>query len=135
MVKVTCALIVWQDKILVVQRGPESNHPFLWEFPGGKIHPGETPENCIKREIMEELDVEVEILRKMAPVEFDYKIKKIELIPFLCTIKKGRLKFNEHIGFEWLEWDKLEECDFSAADRKLIRQAQNVQLLEEYFGK
>ena len=135
MIKVTCALIVSEDKILVVQRGPESSHPFLWEFPGGKIKPGETPEACIQREIAEELDVEIEIIKAMQPVEYDYGNKPIELIPFLCTIKSGQLKFNVHVGYDWKEWDKLEKAGFSEADRILIGQAQNNQLLKEYFGE
>lgn len=135
MIKVTCALIVNEDKILVTQRGPESSHPFLWEFPGGKIKPGETPEACIQREIAEELDIEIEIITGLLPVQYDYGNKLIELIPFLCTIKSGRLKFNVHVGYEWKEWNKLDRTEFSEADRILITQAQNIQLLKEYFGE
>ncbi|NCB07619.1 MAG: NUDIX domain-containing protein [Bacteroidia bacterium] len=135
MIKVTCALIVSGDKILVAQRGPESSHPFLWEFPGGKIKPGETPEACIRREIAEELDIEIEIITGLLPVQYDYGTKLIELIPFLCTIKSGRLKFNVHVGYEWKEWDKLDRTEFSEADRILITQAQNIQFLKEYFGE
>ncbi len=58
MLKVSCAIIINKNKILVTQHGEKSEHPFLWEFPGGKINTGETPEECIKREIKEELSVE-----------------------------------------------------------------------------
>ena len=135
MLKVTCAIIIRNEKILIVQNNSDSDHPFQWEFPGGKINIDETPENCIKREIWEELEIEIEISRKMNSVEFDYGIKQIVLIPFLCSIKKGKIKLNEHTAFKWININELNEIDFSGADKKLIQEKQNISILEEYVGK
>ena len=59
MIEVSCAIIIKDSKILAVQRGPESSHPWKWEFPGGKIHPGETAAECVIREIEEELQLRI----------------------------------------------------------------------------
>lgn len=101
MLRVTCAVIIHHGKILVAQRGVNSDHPFQWEFPGGKLKRGETPENCIVREITEELEIKIDILEKMYPVKWDYGFKKIELIPFLCSIKSGQINLTEHHHFLW----------------------------------
>ncbi len=127
--KVTCAIIFHNEKILVVQNSSDSDHPFQWEFPGGKINIGETFENCIKREIIEELEIEIEISQKMNSVEFDYGFKQIVLIPFLCSIKNGKIKLNEHNAFKWININELGEIDFSGADKKLIQQKQNLEIL------
>ena len=82
MLKVTCALIIENRKLLITQNNSTSDHPFQWEFPGGKIKPKEKIKDCIVREIHEELNIEVNILQKLKSVVFDYGVKKIELIPF-----------------------------------------------------
>ncbi len=133
--KVTCAIIFHNEKILVVQNSSDSDHPFQWEFPGGKINVGETFENCIKREIIEELEIEVEICQEMKSVEFDYGFKQIVLIPFLCSIKNGKIKLNEHNELKWINVNELSEIDFSDADKKLIQQKQNLEILEKYIGE
>jgi len=135
MIKVTCAFIIKDGKILVTQRGPESNHPYLWEFPGGKIKVDETAEECIKREIWEELELKIEIIQPMIPVQQTYATKEIELIPFLCSTHSGKLKLNEHLDFKWIKWAKWVEISFSAADAKLIHLVANQTILKEYFGK
>lgn len=135
MIKVTCACIIKDGKILITQRGPESDHPFLWEFPGGKIKAGETAEECIKREIWEELELEIEIVQHMISVQQKYAIKEIELIPFLCSTHSVKLKLNEHLDYKWIEWKDLVEVSFSEADEKLIQQVTNQKILKEYLGK
>ena len=127
--KVTCAIIFHNEKLLVVQNSSDSDHPFQWEFPGGKINIGETYEDCIKREIIEELEIEIEIYQKLNSVEFDYGFKQIVLIPFLCSIKNGEIKLNEHNAFKWINVNELGEIDFSDADKKLIQQKQNLEIL------
>ena len=133
MINVTCAIIVYNNKILITQRGEDSDHPFLWEFPGGKVNPGETIRECIVREIREELDIEVEILEKLVSVEFDYGFKKIKLFPFLCSTANHGLKLNEHYDFKWIELTDFENIDFSEADKKLIQQKKNNKILKKYF--
>ena len=112
MIKVTCAIILFENRILITQHGEDSDHPFLWEFPGGKIKSSESAENCIRREIMEELELEIEILNEMVPVTYNYGFREIELIPFLCTSKTDHLTLNNHLHFKWIKWDELDNTDF-----------------------
>ena len=94
MLKVTCAIIIHRNKILVAQRNANSEHPLKWEFPGGKIDTNEKPDTSISREIKEELQIEIEIFEKMTSVNYDYGFKKIQLIK---QIRKRiiRKKFNK----------------------------------------
>lgn len=119
-VNVCCALILKESKILSVQRGPESSHPWKWEFPGGKINADETAVESIIREIEEELTVRIEVLNQLVPVEFDYGTKQIRLIPFVCEITSGDIILTEHIAKSWLSFDELDTIDWSGADRELI---------------
>ncbi len=100
MINVTCAVIRNEDdRVLVVQRGEETDHPLKWEFPGGKIDAGESEEECIIREIQEELSLDVVIFGKLPVVEHDYGYKKIRLIPFICDTLDDMPMLNEHISF------------------------------------
>lgn len=130
MIEVCCALIVKDSKLLAVQRGPQSSHPMQWEFPGGKIQTGESAEQCIIREIEEELNVGIEIIQMMSAVEFDYGNKQIRLIPFVCRISSGEIRLNEHIAKNWFGFDEWEMIDWSGADRELIiRNKKSISLL------
>lgn len=135
MLKVTCALIIRNKKLLITQNNSDSDHPFLWEFPGGKIKYRETAENCIQREIQEELAIEIDILSKIIPIEYDYEIKQIELIPFICSIKSGTIILSEHLAYQWIGINDLNQIDFSEADKKLINQQENFELLKKYLRK
>ena len=133
MLKVTCAIIVRQNKILLTQKGSETEHPFQWEFPGGKVGQKETFVDCIIREIKEELNVEIKVLEAMISVKYDYGFKKIELLPFLCEIQDGEIVLTEHHDCRWLDLKELKEMNLSAADKRMIKQEINIQILEKYF--
>ena len=120
MIEVSCAIIIADSKILAVQRGPESSHPFKWEFPGGKIHLDETAAQCVVREIEEELMVRIEVLFRLESVEFDYDTKQIRLIPFVCKITSGEVMLTEHVAKCWFKLDEWQTIDWSGADRDLI---------------
>lgn len=120
MIEVCCAILVKDSKILAVQRGPESSHPWQWEFPGGKIFPDETAKHAIIREIEEELTVRIEVLHSLADVEFDYGSKQIRLVPFVCRIISGEIILTEHVARRWFDFDEWITVDWSGADRELI---------------
>ena len=120
MIEVSCAIIIADSKILAVQRGPESSHPFKWEFPGGKIHSEETAAQCVVREIEEELMLRIEVLFRLESVEFDYGTKQIRLIPFICKITSGEVMLTEHVAKCWFNLDEWQTIDWSGADRELI---------------
>ncbi len=117
MINVTCAIIRNEEnEVLVVQRGEKSDHPFKWEFPGGKLMEKETEEECIIREIREELSMDIVICGRMADAEYDYGIKQIRLIPFVCDTLDEIPFLSEHIAYKWLDPADLKNVDFSEAD-------------------
>jgi 8-oxo-dGTP diphosphatase len=117
MIIVTCAVIRNEEnEVLVVQRGEATDHPFKWEFPGGKLAPGETEEECIIREVEEELSMEIVICGKLSEVEHDYIHKQIRLIPFICDTLDEMPFLSEHIAYRWVEEKDLMMLDFSEAD-------------------
>ena len=133
MIEVTCAILINKNKFLVTQRGKDSDHPLMWEFPGGKIKTGEAAEMCIQREIKEELDIEIELIERLNSIQFDYGFRKIELIPFLCAPKSHQIKLFEHASFRWIQLKEIEKIDLLAADKKLIRLPSNFEVLEKYL--
>lgn len=135
MIQVTCALIIHEGKVLVTQNNEESDHPLQWEFPGGKLKPNESEQECIIREIKEELELDIVVLEKLVTVEHDYGIKKIELIPFVCKIVGGELKLNNHVDKKWVSVSDLEKINFSGADKRLVILTENLVLLEKYSGE
>jgi 8-oxo-dGTP diphosphatase len=119
-IQVCCALIIEHGKLLACRRSAVSEHALEWEFPGGKIEHGETEEACLIREIGEELAVDVSIIQKLQPVNYNYPFKNINLIPFLCRIDAGQLNPAEHDSLMWFSPDEFEAFNWSAADRFLI---------------
>jgi len=117
MIDVTCAVIRNEDdEVLVVQRGEATDHPFKWEFPGGKIAAGETEEECVLREVEEELSMDIVICGKLPYVEHDYGHKQIRLIPFICDTLDEFPMLSEHLAYRWLSPGDLLSADFSEAD-------------------
>ena len=132
MIQVVCALIFRNGKVLITQRGEHPCHAFQWEFPGGKIKPNETGSQAIRREIKEELKLDIEIRMLMKPVDFDYGFKRIRLIPFLCTSPKREIILTEHVDCRWVSWQELEEMNLPGADLKLLSEPENRSLFEKY---
>ena len=117
MIIVTCAIIRNEEnEVLVVQRGEATDHPFKWEFPGGKLAYGETEEECIIREVGEELSMEIVICGQQSEVEYDYGFKQIKLIPFICDTLDEFPFLSEHIAYKWVQAKDLVSVDFSGAD-------------------
>ena len=122
MIRVTCAVIRNEEKeILVVQRGEATDHPFKWEFPGGKLAQGETEEECITREVEEELSIAVVIRGKLPVVEYDYGHKQIKLIPFICDTLDELPFLSEHLAYRWIQSSELLSVDFSGADELVAK--------------
>jgi len=103
---VTAALTIEQGRLLVTQRKKDAPRGLLWEFPGGKVKEGEEPRGALRREIMEELDVEVEVSELFDAVFYPYPEYPILLLVYRCHIKKGSLK---PIGCHDLRWVTLGE--------------------------
>lgn len=117
MIEVSCAIIRNDDnRVLVVQRGEDSDHPLKWEFPGGKVNPGENYEDCIVREVEEELSLDIVICNSLNSVEHKYANKEVRLIPFICDTLMDLPVLNEHVDYRWVSADELKNIDFSEAD-------------------
>ncbi|MFY7861779.1 MAG: (deoxy)nucleoside triphosphate pyrophosphohydrolase [Chitinophagales bacterium] len=119
---VTCAIIEKESCVLAVQRSKKMSLPLKWEFPGGKIEKGETEEECVIREIKEELNLDIEVSKRLNSSTFDYPNFSIQLIPFLAKQTGGQLMLNEHSGYKYLKKDELLNLDWARADIPIVEQ-------------
>jgi len=120
-IDVTCALIIDnQLRLFAAQRSELMSLPLKWELPGGKIELYETSEQCLIREIKEELNIEVEILKSLPPNTHNYPSITIKLIPFACKYISGQITLKEHLNFKWLNTDELLDLDWADADIPII---------------
>ena len=133
-IHVTCAIIEQDGKVLSTQRSESMSLPLKWEFPGGKIYDGERPEDCLKRELREEVELEVAIGRSLSPVTHQYPTFKITLYPFICNITSGEIKLHEHKAFTWLPPEKLYELDWAEADIPVIHAYRSSSIKREYYS-
>ncbi|MDO8992976.1 MAG: NUDIX domain-containing protein, partial [Daejeonella sp.] len=93
-----------------------------WEFPGGKIEENETAEECLIREIKEELNIEIEITASLSPNDYQYPDKLIRLIPFICRQKDGEIILKEHTDYKRLDVKDLLDLDWAEADIPIVEQ-------------
>ena len=124
--KVTCAIITIDGKILAVQRSRTMSMPMKWEFPGGKIEPAETEMECIKREIREELGIEIEVQERLTPSIHQYPSFTIELIPYTAHYLSGDLKLKEHHNYVLMNRDELDRLDWAEADWAIVREVMSL---------
>ena len=122
-VRVVAAIIIENSKVFATQRG-YGEFKDGWEFPGGKIEQGETPEEAIVREIKEELDTVVEVGELLDTVEYDYPNFHLSMDCFICEIKSGDLVLKEHEASAWLSKETLYSVNWLPADQGLIPQVE-----------
>lgn len=118
-IKVVAAIIRDKDRIFATQRG-YGEFKDGWEFPGGKIEEGETPENALIREIREELDTEISVGEKITCVEYDYPKFRLSMDCFWAEIVSWDLVLKEHEAAKWLSREELDSVDWLPADLELI---------------
>lgn len=121
-IRVTCAIIEENNKVLVVQRSKDMNQSLKWEFPGGKIEEGESETECLIREIKEELSLVINPTIRLTPSIFHYPNISIELIPFICELKGGELSLSEHKQYKWLYDNELQYIDWAEADIPIMKE-------------
>jgi 8-oxo-dGTP diphosphatase len=116
MILVTAAIINKGSKILIARRSPKKHMGGYWEFPGGKIEDGETPEVCLKRELEEELGIIVKVGDFFMENEHNYGEKRILLKAYFCELISGNIILNDHDQIEWVEKSEFHNYDFAPAD-------------------
>ena len=118
-IQVVAAIIRQRGKIFATQRGYGAQKDG-WEFPGGKIEPGETPEQALVREIREELDAEIAVEEKLCQVEWDGPDFHLSMGCYLCSLQADRLVLKEHEAARWLTPDAIDAVDWLPADRQAV---------------
>jgi 8-oxo-dGTP diphosphatase len=118
--EVACALIEREDRVLVAQRPHGKSHAGKWEFPGGKIEPGESGPQALQREIREELGIEIEVGAALPRVVHDYGTFTIALVPFVCRAAAGEPHPHEHAAVLWCRPTEIAALDLADADRPVL---------------
>ncbi len=118
-IKVVAAIICDGEKIFATQRG-YGDWKDYWEFPGGKIEAGETPEEALRREILEELDTGIAVGEKLTTIEYDYPEFHLSMDCFPATVTAGNLALKEHEAARWLTPEDLDSVRWLPADQIII---------------
>lgn len=122
MIHVTCAIIHFDGKILVTQRSEKMKLPLKWEFPGGKLEEDESEADCVKREILEEINIEIEVVKQLSNSVYDYGSFKINLIPFIANYISGEIILSEHKDYKLLDNSELLNLDWAEADLPIVEE-------------
>ncbi len=127
-ITVICAIIIKDNKILVTQRSSKMSLPLKWEFPGGKLELGENEIECIIREIKEELNIEIQVQRKLMQNIHLYESFAINLIPYIANYESGKIYLTEHAAYKFLDKKDLLNLDWADADLPIVNELLNLKL-------
>jgi len=119
-IHVACAIIECNGLVLAAQRSASMSLPLKWEFPGGKIEPGESMPDCLMRELREEMGVEIHVGPPLSATTHHYPTFTVTLYPFRCSIESGTVTLHEHADMVWLEPDQLMALDWAEADGPVL---------------
>ena len=126
MQEVVAALIEKENKFLICQRPKGKNLEMKWEFAGGKIEKGETPEQALIRECQEELAITLNVYEKIAESTHKYKDSEIHIVLFRTTIKEGTPTMLEHNDMQWITLDEAENFDFCPSDKEFVEELKKI---------
>lgn len=118
-IHVVAAVITDGTRVYATQRG-YGEQKGGWEFPGGKIEAGETPEAALRREILEELQTEIAVGTYLGTVEYDYSAFHLSMACYICQVAAGHLTLVEHMAAKWLTADTMESVDWLPADKVVV---------------
>lgn len=127
-IPVICAIIYFDNKVLVAQRSEKMKLPLKWEFPGGKLEENENEIDCIKREIKEEINIEIGIRNKLSSSNYNYGVFKIKLIPYIAYYISGEIKLAEHANYLLLDKSELLNLDWAEADIPIVEEFLKLEL-------
>lgn len=120
MIIVSAAVILSNGKVLITKRSENMKLPNLWEFPGGKVKENETPEDCVIREINEELGVSIKVHSYFTTNLHKYDFGVIQLISYIAELKSGSIELREHADYQWVGACDLEGYEFAPADIPIV---------------
>jgi|SRR5690554_1587294 len=126
MTQVVCAIIIYNNKILITQRSETMKLPLKWEFPGGKIEEGENETQALTREIREELNIEILPQKQISSHIHDYGSFKINLIAYISKYISGEIKLLEHKNYMYVNLEDLKSYDLAEADLPIIEKLKTV---------
>ena len=125
---VVAGAIVKDGKVFAAQRGNKGKTAFKFEFPGGKIEPGETPEQALARELREELSINVEVHELITAIVDEYEDINLHIDTYRCTLISGTPTLSEHIAMAWSNKEELDNLEFSPADKPTLEKIKNLYL-------
>lgn len=120
MIKVTAAILEIDGKILIAKRKKDDPLKEKWEFPGGKVEPNETPEECLVRELEEELDIKTKIGHFVCSSQYKYPHISIDLLAYTVDYVSGEFRANVHEEIKWVMPNELTQYDFPEADKPIV---------------
>ncbi|MBP2659694.1 MAG: hydrolase [Firmicutes bacterium] len=124
-IKVVAAVIQDQNEFFATQRG-HGEYKGGWEFPGGKVEPGESNEAALIREIREELKIDISIESYLGTVEYDYPSFHLSMACYVCEIIAGQLTLVEHLAAKWLTVSELDSVSWLPADVEVVKMLKNI---------
>lgn len=124
-IEVVAAVIIRDGEVFATRRG-YGKWQGWWEFPGGKIEPGETPQEALIREIREELDADIEVGDLLETVEWDYPDFHLTMHCYLCTLGSSAIRLNEHEAAAWLTCDTIDSVKWLPADEGLVNKIKGI---------
>jgi 8-oxo-dGTP diphosphatase len=127
-VKVTAAVMETDGRIIIAQRKSTDHLAGKWELPGGKVEPGETPEQCLQRELKEEFDIDVRVDDYLGASIYHYEHLSIELMAYRTYWSGGRIRAKDHADYRWVTPAELGQYDFAPADRPFVQRIRSGEI-------
>jgi len=127
MIDVTAALLIENGRVLIARRRPGASQAGLWEFPGGKVRPGESPEQCLKREIREELGIRIAVEEFFGESVCAYEDRTIRLLGYRVRKEGGEMALNDHAALAWVALADLGRYRFCPADLPFVEKLQKME--------
>ena len=125
---VVAGAIIKEGYVFAAQRGNKGETKFKWEFPGGKIEPGETPQEALARELQEELKIKVKVYERITNIVDEYPTQILHIDTYRCELLEGNPTLTEHINMAWSNKEELDQLEFSPADKPTLEKIKKLYL-------
>jgi len=130
MIQVIAAILIRDSQVLIAKRMTNDKQANKWEFPGGKIEAGESPEECLRREFLEEFQAYIIVEQFFGESIYHYEYDTVHLLAYLARLDKGDLRPTSHSEYIWAKISELDKYDFAPADKPLVEKLQKWRMVE-----